>query len=145
LVRKLKASGVPIDGVGLQSHLSAEHPPNLDGALANLKRLAALGLEIHITELDVAITLPVTAEKLQLQGNIYRDYVKTCLSVPSCKVIVTWGVGDQYSWVPRFIPGKGAPLLLDDALRPKPAYYAVLNELRSGIKFSLSGASYVGP
>lgn len=136
MIKTLKARSVPIDGIGLQSHLSADHPPNFASVLANLKRLTALGLEIHITELDVAITMPATAEKLQRQANIYRDYIKTCLAVPNCKAIVMWGATDRYSWVPRFVPGKGAPLLLDDELRPKPAYYAALSELRSGIRFT---------
>ena len=54
----LKAQGVPIDGIGLQSHFSVEEPPNFKDIITNLKRLAALGLEIHVTELDVACHCP---------------------------------------------------------------------------------------
>ena len=43
-------------------------------------RLAALGLEIHITEFDDAVRLPATAEKLQQQANVYRNYLEACLS-----------------------------------------------------------------
>jgi endo-1,4-beta-xylanase len=54
MVRDFKNRGVPIDGVGLQLHL-----PRLDygtGAVAaNLERLTKLGLQVHITELDVAL------------------------------------------------------------------------------------------
>jgi endo-1,4-beta-xylanase len=134
LLRTLKAGGVPIDGIGLQSHLWAEQPPNFRDVVVNLRRLAALGLEIHITELDVAISLPVTAEKLQRQANVYRNYLNACLSVSSCKAIVMWGAADKYSWVPRFVSGKGAPLLLDEKFKPKPAYRAVFDELRRGIR-----------
>jgi GH35 family endo-1,4-beta-xylanase len=52
MVKDFKQRGVPIDGVGLQWHIS-----NLDydaDALAtNMARLTALGLQVHITELDV--------------------------------------------------------------------------------------------
>ncbi len=54
LVRNLKMQGVPIDGIGLQSHFSVDEPLNFKDVIANLKRLAALGLEIHVTEFDVA-------------------------------------------------------------------------------------------
>jgi endo-1,4-beta-xylanase len=54
MLKDFKHRGVPIDGVGLQLHLPS---PDLDSAAlaANIARLAALGLQVHITELDVPL------------------------------------------------------------------------------------------
>jgi endo-1,4-beta-xylanase len=55
LLRELIAAGVPIDGVGLQMHVSASsRPPNASIA-SNMRRLADLGLTVHISEMDVRV------------------------------------------------------------------------------------------
>lgn len=129
LVKDMKARGVPIDGVGLQSHfILGEVPPSAD-VDANIKRLSALGLQVQITELDIRTTLPADDAALRRQAGAYRDYLKVCLSNPSCTMFVTWGVTDRYSWIPQFYPGQGAALLFDDAAQPKPAYFALLDAL----------------
>jgi len=64
LVKGLLERGVPIHGVGLQMHVSLEEPPNPQDVAANIKRLNDLGLEVHITEMDVRIREPATEEKL---------------------------------------------------------------------------------
>lgn len=53
LVKSLLEEGVPIHGVGLQMHVSLENPSNPQEVAANIKRLNDLGLEVHITEMDV--------------------------------------------------------------------------------------------
>ena len=54
MVKDFKQRGVPIDGVGLQMHIS---DLNFDTASVgvNIARLTALGLQVHITELDVSL------------------------------------------------------------------------------------------
>ena len=131
LVRNLKARGVPIDGIGLQSHFSIEQPPNFRDISANLNRLAALGLEIHVTELDVRLSMPPTKEKLRQQATIYRNYLRACLSTSKCRAFVMWGFTDKYSWIPSYFRGKGAALPLDEAYNPKPAYNALFDVLRA--------------
>jgi hypothetical protein len=55
LVAELKCSGVPIDGVGLQMHANVRGvSPSFHD---NMRRFAALGLEVALTEVDVAIKL----------------------------------------------------------------------------------------
>ena len=70
IVRGLKADGVPIDGVGFQTHA------NLDGLpadfVANMQRFKALGLDIAITEADVGLQMPPDAAKLQAQARHLR-------------------------------------------------------------------------
>jgi endo-1,4-beta-xylanase len=125
MVRDFKARGVPIDGVGMQMHLTLK-PPAMEAVEANLRRLIELGLEVQITELDVRI--PVNAAGLAAeadlarQADIYRQVVALCVKFPKCTAIQTWGFTDKYSWVPRTFPGTGAALIFDSSYRPKPAY-----------------------
>jgi len=55
LARGMLARGVPIRGVGRQMHVSLNDGPRPADVAANMRRLAALGLEIQITEMDVRI------------------------------------------------------------------------------------------
>lgn len=130
LVKQLKAAGVPIDGVGFQGHFSEQGVP--DGFRENLQRFAALGLDVAVTESDVALQVPAGAAALRKQARIFSEVVKDCLAVPRCRSITFWGFTDRHSWIPATQPGRGAATLLDDELRPKPAYDAVLAALRDG-------------
>jgi endo-1,4-beta-xylanase len=126
LLSGLKSSGVPIDGVGFLVH------SNLDGLpgdfVANMQRFAALGLDIAITEADVALKLPPSAQDLEAQARIYEQIVKSCLSV-SCKSLTFWGFTDGRSWISETQAGMGAATLLDEKLQPKPAFFAVQRAL----------------
>jgi endo-1,4-beta-xylanase len=136
MLKDFKQRGVPIDGIGLQMHISQL---NFDPALveANIARLTALGLQVHVTELD--ISLPVTSDgtaapqDLQRQASVYRAIVKTCLQHPGCTAIQTWGFTDKYSWIGSHSHGRdGAALPFDRLYRPKLAYHAILQELSAG-------------
>ncbi len=130
LVKGLVQRGVPIHGVGFQFHINLELPPNMRGVSANMNRMVALGLEVHITEMDVRIRKPVTEEKLSTQARIYRDTLRVCLSAKNCRAFVTWGFTDRHSWIPQFFPAWSAGLIFDEMYRPKLAYHALLNALR---------------
>ncbi|MFS8097505.1 endo-1,4-beta-xylanase [Lentzea alba] len=121
LVRTLKQQGVPIDGVGIQTHLSTQYgfPTSLR---QNIERLAALGVDIAITEADVRIPLPADSGKLNTQANYYKQIWDACHAVSRCVEFTTWGFTDRHSWVPGTFPGEGAACLYDTNLRPKPAY-----------------------
>jgi endo-1,4-beta-xylanase len=118
LVKELKAQGVPVHGVGFQSHFSAGRIPG--DFQANLKRFSDLGLDVAITELDIGIQMPATADKLQQQAKDYASVVKACLAVPRCVGITVWGVNDKYSWRTN-----SASLLFDDSYKGKPAVAAM--------------------
>jgi endo-1,4-beta-xylanase len=133
MVKDFKRRGVPLDGVGLQMHISGL---DLDTApiAANIARLTGLGVQVHITELDVP--LPVDAsgvaghDDLVRQAEVYRGVVRACLQNPGCTAIQTWGFTDKYSWIGSHSHGaRGAALLFDRAYKPKPAYDAVLEEI----------------
>jgi endo-1,4-beta-xylanase len=125
MVQDFKARGVPIDGIGFQAHFIAGASPSYSQLVANFQRFAALGLRIHITELDVRITLPSTTASLASQAQNYSDTYKACLDTPNCDMVVVWGFTDLSSWIPGTFAGQGAATLLDSSFLPKPAYVSV--------------------
>ena len=136
MVKDFKRRGVPIDGVGLQMHISRPDF-DTDAVAANIARLTALGVQVHITELDVSLSIGANGHAsendLQGQADVYRGIVRACMQNPGCTAIQTWGFTDKYSWIGSHSHGtRGAALLFDRAYKPKPAYDAVLSELSSG-------------
>ena len=137
MVKDFKRRGVPIDGVGLQMHV-----PTLDGDISsnlssNIARLTALGVQVHITELDVSLPLDSggapQAEDLTRQAEVYRSIVRACLNNPECTAIQTWGFTDKYSWIGSHSHGtRGQALPFDRAYQPKSAYHAIWEELSAG-------------
>jgi endo-1,4-beta-xylanase len=129
----LKKKGVPIDGVGLQMHIGIgpREAPQPDDVSANMDRLAALGLEVQITEMDVKIQNGVGSDdrKLTAQASVYADMLHVCLQHKNCTAFLTWGFVDTYSWIPGFTGHDDAPLPFDKAYKPKPAYDTLLNVL----------------
>jgi endo-1,4-beta-xylanase len=127
LIKSLKESGIPIDGVGLQTHTPLYMTPSPKALRTNIQRLADLGLEVHISEMDVWLQYAEDSEEdeLNAQAETYRRVVEACLAVQSCRAFTTWGISDRFSWVPGWTGKPDAPLLFDDDANPKPAYYAV--------------------
>jgi endo-1,4-beta-xylanase len=124
LLKRLKAGRVPVDGVGLQAHLGAQYAFP-DGYRENLKRFAALGLEISLTEVDVRIKLPVTAAKVATQTSHYEAILKGCLAVSACSSITLWGFDDRNSWVPAWFDGQGSATPFDTKYKPKPVWSVI--------------------
>ncbi|WP_285115373.1 endo-1,4-beta-xylanase [Leifsonia sp. fls2-241-R2A-40a] len=127
LVQDLKARGVPIDGVGFQTHLDTQYP--LPDLLNNLQRFSKLGLKVAETEVDVRTTLPVTPVEQNAQVAGYTTTLQACLAVRACLSYTVWGFGDAYSWVPGVFPGEGAATIYDENLQPKPEYTALQQTL----------------
>ncbi len=133
MVKDMKQRRVPIDGVGLQMHISTLEFDTAAVA-TNIARLTSLGLQVHITELDVSLPLDsmgkAQASDLQRQSEIYGGVVRACVHAPGCTAIQTWGFTDKYSWIGSHSHGtRGAALAFDRAYKPKPAYDAILQEL----------------
>jgi endo-1,4-beta-xylanase len=127
LVRDLIANGVPIDGVGLQMHISASsRPPNASIA-SNIRRLADLGLTVHISEMDVRVNGVSGSQQthLDVQRTTYYDVVRVCVLEPRCEAVTFWGFTDAHTWI-----SGDSPLLFDAQYSPKPAYTGVLDALR---------------
>ncbi|MEV6030076.1 endo-1,4-beta-xylanase [Nonomuraea sp. NPDC052116] len=138
LVKRLKAEGVPIDGVGHQLHLNIEYPP-ASSVEATIERFATLGVDQQITELDVSVytdfvssydTIP--PELLVQQGHRYKELFDVFRrQAAKLSSVTVWGESDDVSWLRSWpIPRLNAPLLFDDDLQAKPAYWGVVDPSR---------------
>ena len=121
LMQRELAAGTPIDGVGIQMHLRTGFD-DFESVIQNLQRFADLGLDIYITEFDVAIDEPDGELR---QAEIYKRSLEICLSQPRCKAMQSWGFTDRYSWRSSF-----NPLMFTDQYQAKPAYFAWQKTLR---------------
>ena len=151
-VKNLKAKGLRIDGVGMQSHNGLDYP-NLDEYEKSIDAFAACGVKVLITELDINV-LPNPqgfggadiAQNFELQQK-YNPYVN---GLPADKQkeldkrwldlfkiyykhreqigrITLWGVCDENSWLNGW-PIKGRTnyaLLFDRQYQAKP----VINDI----------------
>lgn len=144
------ASGRPlIDGVGFQAHmgvnfnLNEPDGPNT-GMYANMRRFNDLGVQIHITEMDVGIPVNppgsnnvIDPTDVNLQRTRYAEVISKCLPFPKFTAFCTWGFTDQYSWLQNFNDGRvgaGLPFSETAGNNPngygasyvrKPAYFAI--------------------
>lgn len=129
LVKGLKERGIPIHGVGMQCHFESGRAFSTTAIAANMKRIAALGLKVSITELDFRVRIPADSAALATQKDNYAQLMRTCLAEPACGAFLTWGFTDAHSWVPGFFSGQGAALPFDAAYAPKPAYAGLVQAL----------------
>lgn len=139
LVERLKRRHVPIDGVGIQVHgMIGLAPPWFPESTATLTRylraLGRLGVDVEVTELDVALPLlgPV-ADPLAAQAKAYAKVARACARVRRCTGLTVWGLRDPDSWLDTDPTTRGRapnrPLLLDGKGRRKSAYRAVVEAL----------------
>lgn len=127
LIGRLKSRGVPIDGVGTQAHLIAGN--SINSVPAQIRALAATGLDVALTEIDIRIRKPVTSALLTQQATDYATIIKACVDTPKCVGATVWGVSDRNSWVDSTFPEFDAPLLFDDNYAKKAAYTSASNAM----------------
>lgn len=129
-----------IDGVGLQGHfgIGPGEAPAMASMRANVDRLAAAGLSVRITELDVRVPVTdgvVSPADLATQAQIHRDVVELCVDAPNCGGVTLWGFTDRHSWItehPDTFTGLGAAHPFDAEYRAKPALAAMRAALSGG-------------
>jgi endo-1,4-beta-xylanase len=131
LVKGMKARGVPIDAVGVQSHLDANAGLPGAGLQKFVSDLNGMGLQVFVTEMDVndrKLAGNVEERDLAVAG-IYRNYLTMMLAQPNVNVALTWGITDKYTWLsgPKYGRADGQPerpLPFDVDLKPTPAFFA---------------------
>jgi endo-1,4-beta-xylanase len=128
-IAALVAAGVPIDGVGFQSHLFSPDPADFTQLTA---WVGELGLTWAVTEFDVP--LPVTEisnpETLEFQAQVYADALAACVDAEACDTFVTWGISDRFSPISSETGGAfDAALWFDANDQPKPAFDAMADVL----------------
>lgn len=153
MIRKLQARGVPITGIGTQSHFQLDGPPLVE-VEKTIVELAALDLKVMVTELDVDVLpsarpagnadlsrraaggagldpyregLPEAARArlAERYRELFRIYLHHRASIAR---VTFWGLHDGQSWLNSF-PVRGRvnhPLLFNRDLQPKQAYFEVL-------------------
>ncbi|KAK3995575.1 glycoside hydrolase [Cladorrhinum sp. PSN332] len=126
IIKLVQSSGIKIDGIGFQAHLTVGQTPSRSSLVAVLQNFTSLGLEVAFTELDVAHpNLPTTDADREQQAKDYVSVVGACLDVEKCVGVTVWQFTDKYSWVPSTFPGKGEACLWTADYEKKPAYFAV--------------------
>jgi endo-1,4-beta-xylanase len=107
-------------------HTRAGGGPAIADLTTNMQRLAALGLDVAITEMDVHIC----ESDLETQRTRYHDVVAACVAQEACSSVTVWGVTDKYSWLNAADRcAAPQPLLFDDLYAKKPAYRGVMDAL----------------
>ncbi len=138
-VAELQADGAHIDGIGTEMHIA--YNTSQTGIDAAFQALAATGLKVKISELDIRInpsnvanfaSMPVDTTLLTEQANMYHYVVSSYIrNVPASQrfAITVWGIDDKHSWynTPALVD---FPLLWDSNFVKKSAYAGVLEALQ---------------
>lgn len=131
LIRRLRDRDVPLDCVGLQTHLDlAAGGLHRETIVSFLEELASCGLQVVITELDVKEadrSQPVAIRDAKVAREV-SDFLTAAFSVPAVTGVITWGLSDRHSWLQDALPqgrhaafadlNRGLPF--DAQYRPKP-------------------------
>lgn len=141
LVKEMKARNVPIDAVGVQSHLAAADPKPGAGLQEFVRELRRMDLQVFVTELDVnehRLTGAI-AERDAGVAKVYREYVSMMLAEPNVTAVLTWGITDKYTWLDgaKYARPDGQPqrcLPFDAEYRPTPAFFALRDAMDSRIR-----------
>lgn len=137
MVKKMQDAGVPITGIGMQGHYNIYGPSeeNVDSALTKYSELVD---HIHITELDIRCNEEMGGQLRFSRGenNAIPPYIATLHEDQFARIfrvfrkhkdvidnVTMWNLSDADSW----LGVNNHPLLFDENLKPKKAYYAVKN------------------
>jgi len=137
MLRRMVARRVPVDAVGVQSHIAAAVAAGGTGAQvgAGLMRFIGavreLGLQVFVTEMDVndrALAAEIVGRDAAVAA-AYRQYLELVLGDPAVKAVLTGGITDRYTWLGHEegrADGKlERPLPFDTAGKAKAAFFAM--------------------
>lgn len=141
LVERLLAAGVPIGGIGTQSHLDIEIPAGQTSAF--IREAARFGLPIHVSELDASLRSEGRIDTRSRQTRIDQQTARVAelaeafVALPAAQRygFTVWGLRDTDSWLRRDArdDGKDSPLLFDASGRPTPMFRSVEQAMRTGL------------
>lgn len=134
MVNNFIANDVPIDGIGMQMHLN-HNWPTTDLPLA-VQEIAATGLLVHISELDVKANYDdavseLTVERAQAQERQYQQAAYSYVtSVPDDQQygLTLWGFRDNDSWL--YDGGNDWPLIYNNNFETKIAHRGLIQGLK---------------
>jgi len=133
LLDGLIARGAPVQGLGLQAHLSAF------GNMVDQRKLRAFadeirhrGLALLVTELDVSDTGGPSDIAARDRGvaDETRRFMDVVLDQPNLQTVLTWGVTDRHldppdDWKLKLTGWKNRKLPYDEQMRRKPMWNAL--------------------
>ncbi|HWV66479.1 endo-1,4-beta-xylanase [Chitinophaga sp.] len=142
-LKKLKAAGVPVNGVGMQAHWGIEGVPE-NYLRETIEMFSDLGLDVQLTELDISLypkrkagkilnahdlageDAAYTEEKKQRQADIYKMIFRVCReSKGKVTGITLWSGYDWPNYLTKKLRKENHPYLFDEKLQPKKAFYSV--------------------
>ena len=147
LLEGFRKRDVPVDTLGLQSHLGAKQGMDRGGFGAAqekawrgfLDAVTGMGYKLQITEFDVNdAAIPGDADaRDSAVADLTRAYLDCTLSYREVSVVMVWGMSDRYSWLQHNQNRRedGLPLRCcpyDAEFKPHP--------MREAIAASLGGA-----
>ena len=147
MLQRLIDKGVHIDGVGMQGHWSL-YEPTRDQLETAIARFKSMGLQVHITQLDVSLYKwePNRRTMRRREVTIYDDEKKAAQTDQyrmifdvlrkNCDVVsnVTfWGLDDRNSWLNNYpVRGrKNFPLLFDNYRCPKQVFFKLIGDAKT--------------
>jgi endo-1,4-beta-xylanase len=141
LVKEMLDRGVPIDGVGHQTHIDI-HGPSVASIIESMQKFSELGLDNLVTELDMSLYAwndrrdfgdDVPKDVLQKQANRYGELFEAFRENKDIlSGIVLWGIADDHTWLNSFpVTRTNGPLLFDKYLHAKPAFWSVVDPLKT--------------
>lgn len=139
LLEGFKARGVPIDALGVQSHIgsgNADNSVGFDTAQEAewrrfLDEVTGLGLTLEVTEFDVHDkNLPADPVVRDREvAALGRRYLDLMLEYPQTDTVMAWGMSDRYTWLqgrwPRADGLAKRPTPYDAEFNPKPLRQAM--------------------
>jgi endo-1,4-beta-xylanase len=136
LLRGMQARRVPLDAVGIQSHIKAASTSTIGKGLADyIAAIHAMELEVYLTELDVNeddIASNEIAERDRIVAQTYRNFLDVALNNTAVKLVLTWGISDRRTWLNdgqthhRKQPNRPQRSLpFDPEYQPTPAFFAM--------------------
>ncbi len=135
MVDDFQRRGIPIDGVGLQLHVTYSFP-GIGQIKAVMEELVSRGLLVHVSELDVRVNPDGDQTELTRSRSVdqylrFKEIVTAFLALPpeNRYAITVWGLRDGDSWLIARWGNPEWPLLFGDDLEPKPAYLGFLEAL----------------
>lgn len=127
LAKRLKDAGIPIDGVGFQTHTNVGYfdPSEVEEAI---QKFQEIGLNVIITEMDMEggqrqdkeLIRAISDSELKTQAEKYAKLAKILLKYDCCPTFMVWGVVDNRSWLDCSESTK--PLLFFEDFTPHQAY-----------------------
>ncbi|WP_243410431.1 endo-1,4-beta-xylanase [Caulobacter radicis] len=144
LLEGFRKRNVPVDALGIQSHIGAENADSFTGFgrpqekewRAFVDEAVGMGYDLALTEFDVHDKgLPVDFAARDAAVAAYgKAYLDLMLSYRQTRELLAWGMVDKYSWLQnqwlRQDKAPKRPTLYDDAYAPKPLRQAVAQALR---------------